>query len=166
MSGVSNTKRVRALIQSAKDEHSLTYAEISRRADHKIGKSLVHKLATELHRDDLLPSDQLRALAQGLGVSFHEVRDAALADLGFLDEDEVDAVDVPAAIRKDTGLLPEARAHLLSQYGLLKRLTAPAADEEELRAAMISDIEAIQQGETGTQDPKRGTRGPGAAKRP
>lgn len=144
MSGVSNTRRLRTLIQSVRDQTGWSYDEISKRAGRKIGKSLVHKLATETSRDDLLPVDQMRALAEGLGVTFAEVRFAALADLGWLDDEEV-RVDVPAVIRSDTALLPEAREHLLKQYALLRRLTAAPATEDELRRQMIADLEAVDE---------------------
>lgn len=158
MSGVSNTRRLRTLIQSARDQHGWTYEEISNRTDRKLSKSLIHKLATETHREGLLPVEQLRALAQGLGMSFTEVRDAALTDLGLMDDEP--NVDVLAAIRRDQRLLPEAREHLLKQYGLLLRLGSPAASEDDLRAAMISDIEQAK------PDSKGGSLIKGAAKRP
>jgi hypothetical protein len=150
MSGVSNTRRLRALIQAVRDQHGWSYDEISQRTGRKLGKSLVHKLATETSRDDLLPVDQIRALAIGLDVSFAEVRDAALADLGFLDGEDTEP-DVAAVIRSDLRLLPEAREHLLRQYALLLRLTQPAASEEDLRAAMMADIEAAERDEGSTQ---------------
>lgn len=64
------------------------------------------------------------------------------------------------AIQRDPNLLPEAREHLMKQYGLLLRLGAPARDEDELRAAMISDIEQAK------PDSKGGSLIKGAAKRP
>lgn len=45
-------------------------------------------------------------------------------------------VDVPDAIREDPALIEEARAHLLNQYELLRRLSSPdAAAARPLRAA-------------------------------
>lgn len=145
MSGVSNTQRVRTLIQSVRDAHGYSYDEISKRTGRKLSKSVVHKIGTDMTRDDLLPTDQIRALAAGLGVPFHELLNAALNDLGFLADEH--QVDPPAAIRQDGRLLPEARKHLLAQYELLRRLGPDPTEEQvdaDLDLMLEQEVEAIK----------------------
>lgn len=95
MSSVSNTTRLRALIQSARDANGWTYDEIARRTGGRLSKSGVHQIATKQERTDLLPRADLEALADGLGLPFDAVRDAALEDAGLL-------------VHKDAEIAPEA----------------------------------------------------------
>ena len=63
-----------------------------------------------------------------------------LVDAGHLTRDEVhpeagageDEPDVLEAIRRDPKLLPEAREHLLNQYGLLRRIGAARDDDADV----------------------------------
>lgn len=84
MSNVSNTARLRALIQSARDANGWSYGDIARRSGGKLSKSGVHQIATKEERSDMLPKEQLEVLAQAIGVPFSAVRDAALEDAGLL----------------------------------------------------------------------------------
>lgn len=77
-------------------------------------------------------------------------------------------VDTLAAIRRDAGLLPEARKHLMNQYKLLLRVEPVKASTEqtraEIEAEMRADIEADLKARRREQGPDYdGTTG---AKRP
>ena len=104
MSGVSNTQRVRALIKAARDTHGWSYDEIARRS-RTLAKSTIHQIATTETRTDLLTREQLEALADGLGLPYKVVRDAALADAGL---EEISGPDLPA----EAYVLTEAMGHM------------------------------------------------------
>lgn len=83
MSNVSNTTRLRALIQSARDANGWSYEDIARRSQGRLSKSGVHQIATKRERTDPLTRDQLEALASALDLPYQAVRDAALEDAGL-----------------------------------------------------------------------------------
>lgn len=80
-------------------------------------------------------------LARALGRSVTETRRA----LGFYVPDDVrDEGPTPSvldAIKQDPYLLPEAKEHLTSQYGLLLRVQS-ATTEQAARAALTRQVEA------------------------
>ena len=115
MSVMASTENVRRLIQKARDAHGWTYEDIADRSDPKLGRSLVHKIATARQRDGLLPPEQIRGLAHALGVPTRVVRDAALADVGLLETStraDLQAVEVPSANADGVRLIAQAYASL------------------------------------------------------
>lgn len=79
--------------------------------------------------------DQLRKIADPLKATMIDLLIAA----DYVRREEVtgepapDLLDVPDAIERDTALIDEARAHLLNQYELLRRLSEKAATQEAAR---------------------------------
>jgi hypothetical protein len=94
MSGVSNTKHLRALIQEVSEAKGLSYQAISDAAErkgHKLGKSVVGLLAKQEYRSTPVTFSQIEGLAAGLGIRRDLVAAAVAADMGV-----VDASDNPA----------------------------------------------------------------------
>lgn len=78
--------------------------------------------------------------------------EAALEDVDIAPH--ADALDVVAAIKADDRLLPEAKRHLTSQYGLLLRITAGVESEPADRPS-APPLRAVAR--KGTAAKKRGT---------
>jgi hypothetical protein len=110
MSGVSNTQRLRSLIQAVRDAHGWSYDKIAEQTGGRLAKSGVHNMATQQVRTDPLPVEHMRALADGLRVPYERVREAALADAGLLeisDHEILPETTVLAAAMRD--MTPEKR---------------------------------------------------------
>ena len=83
--------------------------------------------------------------------------EAALQDVDITPR--ADALDVIAAIKADEHLLPEAKRHLTSQYGLLLRITAGVESDAADRPG-TPPLRAVAR--RGTPRKKRGTDAAGA----
>ncbi len=121
--GVSNTRRLRALIAAARDAQRLSYEQIAKRSGGRISPSNAHKLATLTWRSRPIEDETIIGLALGLGYDVKVVRDAVLADFGLSAEDrpaEVETLTVPRELGPGVRLLaqvygaltPAERAHL------------------------------------------------------
>ena len=85
MSSVSNTERVRALIQASRDANGFTLDQMVVRCQGRLSRSGISAISRTLVRTDVLTRDQLKALADAIGFPYQTVRDAALADAGLVE---------------------------------------------------------------------------------
>lgn len=111
----------------------LSYSAIARRAGDRISRQRVQQLAKNEIKE-MPDADTLHALADGLGVGWKGVRDAAWLSTQYADDapprlravgdDENDEGSNPvlAAIEADPYLLPEAKEHFRNQYHLLRQI--------------------------------------------
>lgn len=114
-------------------EKLANYIEQWRQAQRGLSRSALLKKAglggtwlTQLERGADVQIGSVARIAEAMGMTLGELIDNA----GLGREDEDARPDIVELIRTDPGLLPEARRHLISQYGLLLRVhdVSPAQD--------------------------------------
>lgn len=138
MSGVSNTQRLRSLLNAAKDsDDRLTVDEIARRTDGRIKRSTASNLTKELYRSAPFTREQLEDIARGFGIDYEVLRLAHLADMNLLGEETPDAAPIaPLATTEElAALTPRQRAAL---GAVVRSIVEPEPDpvaEAKARAA-------------------------------
>lgn len=129
---MSSQSRVTQLLQAAKATSKLSERAIAEKAG--VSHGTVSNYLRGVERTHPIPDDMLDRLAKGFGIPAPRLRRAHLEDRGLSDAAGAEptkwqADDVRAAILADPNLLPEAKEHLINQYGLLLRVQALAALE-------------------------------------
>ena len=108
--------------------------------------------------------ETLRELALALDVPLREVEQAALESLSYratppqLEPGATTPAPEEAvihAVLADPLLLPEAKQHLINQYGLLLRIQgSPAQQQAETTAANLEDLRKIREAKRGAKRPR------------
>lgn len=105
MSNVSNTRRLRSLLNAAKEQQDLTLADVVVRSEGALRKSYVGNLLNDAYRSVPLTRDQLQEVARAFGVSYEALRIAHLTDMGLIEEDPQSpamTLDLPPGVERLT----------------------------------------------------------------
>jgi transcriptional regulator with XRE-family HTH domain len=147
---VSSQSRVQQLLQAAKAVSKLSVRDIAEKAG--VSHGTVSNYINGADRKHPIPEDMLDKLAKGFGIPAPRLRAAHYADRGLIPAESAEPTkageDVISAVLADPDLLPEAKEHLVNQYGLLLRIQAAArttipaerlAREQEQTSAELRD---------------------------
>lgn len=129
---MSSHSRVLELIRAADAVQGLGVRGYAAKGDLSHG-TISNYLAGKI--PEALNDSRLEKISRAFSIPLPRLRAAHLADRGLaLAEPEEPTISpedrVLDAIRADTRLLPEAREHLINQYGLLLRLRAQVVQDE------------------------------------
>ena len=161
----SQQHRLRDLLTVAKATSGLTVRELADKAG--LSSSTIQNYLDGRGRKTQIPDETLAQLARGFGIPYPRVRAAHLADQGLTEVPRQNAQEpgqgVVAAILADDRLLPEAREHLVRQYGLLLRIHGESEDQalRDQAAKAAADVTELE----GRRRPAKATKRPAPKRR-
>lgn len=144
---MSSQHRVFDLLVAAQAVSELSARAIAEKSGLSHG-TVSNYLAGKIPRT--ITDQTLDGLSKGFGIPLPRLRAAYLADRGLAPaespEPTKDEDEVVQAILSDTRLLPEAKEHLVRQYGLLLRVQAARVPDEVETAEAIEDAARVVRG--------------------
>lgn len=136
-----NGATLAAYVDSWREAHAVSQNELMERA------KLSGTFLTGLRRGADVQLSSLEKLAEAMGMDLIQLLAAARGEEIGVAAGATSSVDVIAAVDADPNLLPEAKKHLVNQYGLLLRIQGDAA-----RAASDHQPTARRRGSHGKQE--------------
>lgn len=148
--------RVQDLLAAAKKASGRSIRDIAELSG--LGTGTVSNYLNGVHRKNPIDDETLDKLSRGFGIPMPRLRAAHLAERGLTDADrDLPDVDVVSAILADPDLLPEAKEHLVRQYGLLLRVAAAGDPVSAYQARVEAEARKLDEESSNITDLSQGT---------